>query len=166
MVYFIESLMSRQNILKESAHMLFISRNFGLWCFCFRVSINEKYGQWSEICVCMIHDVKCCSGLFNLQKSWSMKDALYLEDRVGSVIFGKKLELQTNQSISEFQLSRSFGEGRYRNLLWWSSNCSRGQCCWSRNRFQIWTFEELHCCYLILVVYIFPTVIIPFKFFP
>ena len=47
-----------------------------------------------------------------------MRDALYFEGRIGSEIFGKNLESQTNQSISEFQLSRLFVEGLYWNLLW------------------------------------------------
>ena len=32
------------------------------------------------------HDIKCCFGLFNIQKSWSISDALYLEDVVSNVI--------------------------------------------------------------------------------
>ena len=102
--FFMESLMSLQNMLRESAFTLFILTNFGLWCFFYRMSINEKYGWWSEICVCMIHDLKSCVWLFNLQKSWSIRDALYLEGRVGHVIFGKKPRVTNKSNIFEFRL--------------------------------------------------------------
>ena len=115
----------------------------------------------------MMHDTKCCFGLSNLQKSWSMRDALYFEGRIGSVIFRKKHRV-TNKSkyfwIStlSFICRRSILKSSViiEQLFSWAMLLITGSISDMNFRRVTWLLFDLGG------LYIFPTVILPFKFSP
>ena len=81
------------SLLKDAIASGLLVRIFTYFClngFNLRTSTHVKQGKWSDILVIIIPDRVGAAAPEDLQNIWSIRVPLFFENRVGSVIWGKK----------------------------------------------------------------------------